>query len=144
MKPRDIIHSMHIFNRIHRSCIQQIMESEGLFYGQLPILEAVKEKGCCTQKELVQILGVTAPSIATSIKRLVKKGYLSKKIDEKDQRNTLITITPAGNLKTQACRKKFDELDERVFEVLNAEEKETLVLLIAKLNDSIKKENVHD
>lgn len=144
MKPKEIIKSMHVFNREHRNQIQKIMESEGLFYGQLPILEAVKSMGCCTQKEIVNALQVTPPSVATSVKRLVKKGYLAKKTDEKDQRNTLITITDSGNLKAKACRRKFDEMDQRVFEALSDEECETIIHILDKLNASIRKENADD
>lgn len=143
MKPREIIKMMHQFNHEHRNQIQKIMESEGLFYGQLPILETVKNLGCCTQKEIVNALQVTPPSVATSVKRLVKKGYLAKKTDEKDQRNTLISITDSGRLKAHACRQKFDEMDERVFSVLSDEEREFMADILDKLNVSIRGE-CHD
>lgn len=139
MKPREIIALMHRFNKEHRNHIQKIMEDEGLFYGQLPILETVSQRGCCTQRQIVQDLDVTPPCVATSVKRLVKKGYLEKKTDEKDQRNTQITITEEGYRKSQACRKNFDVFDEEVFACLTQQEKETLLELLTKLNESIRK-----
>lgn len=120
------------------------MESEGLFYGQLPILETVKHLGECTQREIAKTLEVTPPSVATSVKRLVKKGYLVKKTDENDQRNTIITITESGLQKTIACREKFDRLDQHIFSVLSEDECYTLVELINKLNESIVKEDNND
>ena len=121
----EIIFSLAHINRPHRSHIHEIMESEGLFYGQLPILETVKKLGSCTQKEISKELGVTPPSVTTSVKRLVKKGYLEKKADENDLRNTRISITEKGLQKTIACREKFDEFDKKTFSALSDEECET-------------------
>ncbi|MGN1344149.1 MAG: MarR family winged helix-turn-helix transcriptional regulator [Traorella sp.] len=144
MEIREIVKLIGRFNRTHRSFIQQIMESEGLFYGQLPILEVVKNYGACTQKQIALILRVTPPSVTTSVKRLERKGYLKKSIDEKDQRNTLISITEEGKKKTASCREKFDCLDGKVFSVLSDEECETLANLLLKLNESIEKEELND
>lgn len=144
MNYREIVFSLGRFNREHRCRIHEIMESEGLFYGQLPILETVKKLGSCTQKEISIKLGVTPPSVTTSVKRLVKKGYLEKKIDENDLRNTRISITESGLQKTIACRKKFDELDAQAFSILSEEECEIFKNLVNKLIYSLEKEDKHD
>ena len=144
MNYREIVFSLGRFNREHRNRIHEIMESEGLFYGQLPILEVVKKLGSCTQKEISKELCVTPPSVTTSVKRLVKKGYLEKKIDEHDLRNTRITITERGLQKTIACRKKFDELDNQAFSALTDEECVLFKTFIDRLIHSIEKEDQHD
>ena len=144
MKNRETIKLLMEFNRLHRAQVQEIMESEGLFYGQLPILEVVNSLGCCTQKEIANTLKVTPPTVATSVKRLMKKGYLMKTIDENDQRNTLISITTEGKLKTCACREKFDELDSKIFEEFNDCDRELLSSLLSKLINSFKKEENYD
>lgn len=144
MELKEIIQSLNRFNRLHRLHIYEIMESEGLFYGQLPILETVKNLGCCTQKEISKALGVTPPSVTTSVKRLVKKGYLVKKMDENDLRNTLITITESGLQKTIACREKFDAFDKEFFSSLTEEECITFKKIVDKLNRSIEKEEKND
>ena len=139
MSNREVIKLLMEFNRLHRLQVQEIMESEGLFDGQLPILEVVNSMGCCTQKEIANRLKVTPPTVATSVKRLMKKGYLVKTIDENDQRNTLISITDEGKRKTCACRKKFDELDSKIFENFDETDKELLSNLLSKLKDSFKR-----
>ena len=144
MKNIEVIKLLMTFNRHHRTRVQEIMESEGLYFGQLPILEVVKNLGSCTQKEIANKLKVTPPTVATSVKRLVKNGYLVKVIDENDLRNTLISITEEGKKKTCACRRKFDELDSQIFAMFNDEEKEELAKLLIKLNDSFEKEENYD
>ena len=144
MENRETIKLLMEFNRLHRSQVQEIMESEGLYFGQLPILEVVHSLGCCTQKEIANKLKVTPPTVATSVKRLMKKGYLTKSIDENDQRNTLISITEEGKAKTCACRRKFDELDSKIFMSFAKDEKELLSNLLVKLNNSFEKEENYD
>ena len=144
MEKREIIRLLMEFNRKHRSHVQEIMESEGLFYGQLPILEIVNQLGCCTQKEIATALKVTPPTVTTSVKRLMKNGYLTKTVDEKDLRNTLISITEEGKKKACACRIKFDELDNIIFQSFNEEEKEELSKLLLKLTKSFEKEETYD
>lgn len=140
MELKEIVYSFGRFQRHHVSQIRQIMENEGLFYGQLPILECVLKKGCCTQREIVEDLEISAPSVATSVKRLVKKGYLEKSISEKDQRVTLISVTELGKEKTQICRNKFNALDQKVFSVLSEDEREMLQDMMQRLIHQLKEE----
>ena len=144
MAPREIIHKLHAFNQMHRSAVRQIMESEGLYYGQLPILEIVSEKGRCTQKEIADALKVSAPSVAVSIKRLVKHGLLIKSTDENDQRANLVSVSEKGQEITKACRRKFNELDARIFADFTEQDMIQLHSLIDKLNQQIEKEGQHD
>lgn len=92
------------------------------------------------RKEIVEELKVSAPSVAVSVKRLVKHGYLIKSNDEKDQRATLVSISEKGQSVTNACRKKFDELDDRLFADFSETDKEQLSALIVKLNQRLEKE----
>ncbi len=145
MEVKEIIHKMHVFQHIHRNELRRIMESEGLYYGQLPILEYVKKNGRCTQKEIADYLQVSPPSIATSVKRLVKRGYLSKTIDENDQRATLIELTEAGAALSETCRIQFDALDERIFAQVSEVERQQLYDLLCFLIENVKKEGIdHD
>lgn len=144
MAPREIICKLHAFNRLHGSEVRQIMESEGLYFGQLPILEIVSEKGRCTQKEIVEALKVSAPSVAVSVKRLVKHGFLIKNNDEKDQRATLVSISDKGQEVAKACRQKFNELDARMFADFTESDMKHFHMLIEKLNQQLEKEGQHD
>lgn len=142
MEIRELIQLMRKFQLLHRQQLQQIMVNEGIFWGQLPILEEIRKKGCCTQKELVDTLQVSPPSITTSIKRLEKKGYLQKEISQSDQRCTHISITPKGNDICIRCRNKFDEMDEKVFAGVSDNDKQLLYNILLTLKHNI--ENVKE
>lgn len=133
MNLRKIVGSFARFHKLHGEHIRDIMENEGLFYGQLPILECVKQHKSCTQKQISEYLEISAPCVATSVKRLEKKGYLEKVSCQEDQRVTWISLTEKGLEKTNKCRSQFDELDSKVFSVLSDEEKHQLAYMMEKL-----------
>ncbi len=123
---RDIVGRIGQLNIIHRICVHRAAAENGIYFGQLPILEYVASHGQCTQTELAETLQVSAPSIATSVKRMQKTGLLKKAADESDLRRNRISITEKGLEFAQKCRAAFDRLDARMFEGFSAEECEIL------------------
>lgn len=106
MAKLNLLHRIHI----HRAAI----ENES-YFGQLPILEYVIDHNQCTQRELAETLQVSAPSIATSVKRMQKTGLLKKETDQKDLRCTRISITEKGREQAERCRRAFNQVDANMF-----------------------------
>ena len=59
---------------------------DGLYAGQMPVLNYLAEHPGCTQVEMADFLQVSPASIALSTKRLQKAGYLTKEVDEDNLR----------------------------------------------------------
>lgn len=72
--------------------------------------------GTATQKELADMLGISAPTVAVSIKRMVKAGILEKTQDSTDLRRNFITITPKGSDLIDQTIQAFNQIDKDVFE----------------------------
>lgn len=112
---RCIVYMMNRLNAIHRIYVHKAAVRNGLYCGQLPILEFAMENDGCTQRELSEVLQVSAPSIATSVKRMQKAGLLEKVADKCDQRCNRITVTARGREFAHRCREDFDGIDEQMF-----------------------------
>jgi len=119
-----IVARMGQLNLLHRIYIHRAAAKNDIYFGQLPILEYVDKHDKCTQRELAETLQVTAPSIATSIKRMQKTGLLKKEADENDLRCTRISMTEKGREQTLKCRSVFDAVDEHMFNGFEEEERE--------------------
>lgn len=119
---RDIVAQISQLNIIHRIYIHRAASENGIYFGQLPILEYVSSHDHCAQSELAETLQVSAPSIATSVKRMEKTGLLKKTADESDLRYNRISITAKGLDLARKCRSAFDTLDTRMFEGFSAAE----------------------
>lgn len=118
----DIIKKLAMLVSIHSYYIHSASAACGLYKGQLPILEQAENNENCTQKEIAEMLWISAPSVATSIKRMEKAGLLEKNCDENDLRNNRICLTDKGKELTQKCRIEFNAIDEQMFSGFSPEE----------------------
>lgn len=123
---RDIIKIMSKLNVLHRIHIHKHATKNGLYFGQLPVLEFVENHDHCTQREVADFMHVSPPSVATSVKRMQKAGLLEKTTDESDLRYNRITITQKGREITHKCREDFDKIDAQLFSGFNGKEIEEL------------------
>ena len=125
---------MHVLHRYH---IYKAAKNNGLYRGQRTILEYIRKNKNCTQKMLAEHLGVSPPSIATSIKRMQKAGLLDKVQDQNDLRNNLLVLTEKGEDISEKCRADFNKVDKQMFRGMNEEELEMLCAYIDKITDNL-------
>lgn len=117
-----IVRQLGQIHILHRIYIHRSLSDTDIYFGQFPILEYVAKHDKCTQRELADMLQVSAPSIATSVKRMQKTGLLEKGSDEKDLRCTRISITEKGRTQMRQCIQAFVAVETRMFEGFSDEE----------------------
>lgn len=122
MNVMPIVGKLNYLNLLHRIHIHRKISKYGLYMGQLPILECVMNNEGCTQVQVAQAMRVSAPSIATSVKRMQKAGLLKKAMDEADQRCNRLSVTEKGKQLALSCRKEFDFIDNQMFQGFTSEE----------------------
>jgi len=122
----DIRKRLNKINVLHRLYFYKRAAKYNLYFGQMPILEFVKNHDNCTQRDVADFLQVSPPSIATSIKRMQKAGLLEKSADDKDLRYNRIRITDKGREISEKCRKDLDAVDEMMLSGFNEQECELL------------------
>lgn len=72
------------------------MEDYGLHPGQVAVMKELEKREGRSQRELADLLHIKPPTVAVSIKRMEKSGFVERKQDEKDQRITRIYLTEYG------------------------------------------------
>lgn len=145
MNYRKIISKFGKANLLHRINLQKISIKNGLYLGQLPILEYIIQNDGCTQKEISEFMCVSPPSIATSVKRMENSGLIDRNQDKSDQRLNRLTITDKGTNVAKKCRKLFDEVDSKLFNGMSKDEcdffERCLEKMINNLNNDEKNKN---
>ncbi len=139
-----IIERLRQLNLLHRISIQRAALQCGSYFGQLPVLEYVIEHDRCTQAQLAEALQVSAPSVATSVKRMQKAGLLQKAADAEDLRCNRISITEKGLALAQKCRAGFNVVDGRMFEGFTEEECCTLCGYLDRLIANVAPEELRN
>lgn len=90
-----------------------------------------------SQKELASQLNVTAPSITSSIQKMEKAGYITRRPDLQDQRVMRLTLTEKGRSCIQSVKEVADRMEQILFEGMNLEEKLLFRRLMLQINENL-------
>ncbi len=102
--------------------------------GQAIVLEILKQCEQISQKELVQMLNMQPQSASEIIKKLEKKGYITREKSVHDKRVYNITLTVKGRVSAN----KVGEFKPVIFDSLTDEEKIQLIHISQKITANIK------
>lgn len=133
MEIRTIIHTMATVSTVHRSFVSKAANSAGLYFGQPPLLEYVREHPGCTQNELCEIMHVSAPSVAVSVKRLERSGLIEKKPDNDDMRRNMLFITADGELALDRFHENCRDIDERLFDGFSDDDRQAFLDILTHM-----------
>jgi len=97
------------------------------------ILKILYKKGDLSQKEMQEILHIQSGSISEIINKLENKSLLIRQKDEKDRRKVILHLTDKGKEDVEAYTQQYQNDVMQYFDVLNAEEKESLEKILQKL-----------
>ena len=142
MNYREMVHKLISTSLIHRYHITKSAQRAGLYYGQPMILEYIKEHNLCTQKELANSLHISPASVATSIKRLEKSGFVTRYADKEDVRKNRLSLTDEGLKTLTDFRSICDETDKKMFNGFSEEECELLCSLLQRLYNNLDTEKL--
>lgn len=130
---REAVGRLSQLTLLHRMKVYKIVSGCGLYMGQHPALEYIYRHDMCTQRELADYLSVSPASVAVSVKRLEKAGYITRRCDENDMRSNRLSVTEKGREVTEKCRQSFDEIDGEIFSDFSDEEMKALCSYLDRL-----------
>jgi DNA-binding MarR family transcriptional regulator len=105
----------------------------GVTPSQLAALRILARQGSCTMQELAAAVGVTSPTMTSTVKLLVKKGYVDRRHGEEDWRTVRISITPAGREAQQRAQEQRALDFARAVHALSAEQRAMLMVSLPAL-----------
>lgn len=141
---RETVHKMVRANLLHRYRITTALSGLNIYRGQPEILGFLLENGECAQKTLAETMGVSAASIATSIKRMCKAGFVERTEDETDRRINRIRITQKGKEVFLAGREECSKVDTRMFSGITDEEIEKFSEILIKITENLSEEGLSE
>lgn len=127
-------------NRLQRSVIERRLGKTGVYRSQHQILMFVADSPNVSQKEIAAKYGVSTATIAVSLKKLEKGGYIRRIVDEKDNRFNQICVTEKGRKMVDDSVETFRRIENRMFEGFSEEEFYKLEELLDKVFHNLEKE----
>lgn len=117
--------------------MQHYLDETGVYHAQHRLLMEIHHSRNASQKDIARSMDVSAATIAVSLKKLEKEGYINKVMDEGDNRLNQISITEKGNRVVEQSKHIFESTDRKVFEGFTEEEKSALSVLLHKLDTNL-------
>lgn len=118
---------------VHKREYKTIKEG-GLTVSQFAVLEVLYHKGDLRVSEIIEKILSTGGNMTVVIDNLAKENLVERRIDPRDRRVNLISITEKGRkLMSEIFPKHVENINE-IFSVLTADEKKNLIGLLKKLS----------
>ncbi|MBQ7278330.1 MAG: winged helix-turn-helix transcriptional regulator [Clostridia bacterium] len=137
MEAKELAERMALVNALHRCALNREREQLGQKRVPVPLMEYVLEHPGCTQEEAAKWLYISAASVAASCKRLEKEGLIERRVDPVNRRRNQLFVTEAGQRLTVDKRAMLDRVNERAFENISPEDRQTLCRILDKMQDNL-------
>lgn len=137
MENRKLLWKIMKVNREHRKIVEREIASLGIHPSQHHLLMHLARNGQSTQSSIAAAMEVSPSTIAVSLKKLEKGGYIEKRTDSADNRFNRIVLTKKGEEVVSKSKQLFDEADERLFGGFSEEEKESLDEYLSRILHSM-------
>ncbi len=129
-----------LFAQIMRLCFVRTfsMVSEiGIHPGQMHMILLLSKNGGLTQKELSDILLVSAPSTAVTIRRLESARLIERQKDAADQRKSRIFLTKEGQDIAGKVDNVFQQLKQDFYRNFSEEEQNLVRDFFSRIRDNL-------
>ena len=108
-----------------------------LSLAEMHTLTAIGPYEAKTMSQTAQTLGITTGTLTVSIDRLVRKGYVDRRRDDKDKRIVRISLTRNGKLACRMHSKFHRVLAKRILEPYSEEESANLLVMVKAIDKHI-------
>ena len=94
----------------------------GVYRSQHQILMMLSEHSNVSQKEIAKLLYVSTATIAVSVKKLEKAGYITRIVDKEDNRMNQLCLTQKGKDMVGKSREYFHNVEIKMFQGFSDED----------------------
>lgn len=119
---REVVHEFVLTNISHRRTVERQLQKTGVYRGQHHMLMYISDHPNRSQVEIAEGMEITPATVAVTIKKLVKEGYIKKQMDDNDNRFNKIELTEKGNRVVKESHWIFGRIDEEMLKGFTKEE----------------------
>ena len=137
MEEHQLSRSFRTLTRLHRGIVTNYLEIYGLYPGQPRLLFILDENAGITLSRLVQLSDQTKEAVSVSVRRLEEKGYIQRFVNPLDQRERFLYLSGKGKATATIIHAKFHQINDAMFEPLEATEKEVLMEMFERMSERL-------
>lgn len=134
---RTLYHTFLHAIRLHYHRTFTLLEKDGIYPGQPPLLRMLYTTNGQSQKELAKKLNIKPATLTVMLKRLEKTGFIEKKHDEKDLRISRVYLTDKGTEAYYKVDKTLKQIENECFLNFSKEEKVIFRRLLMQMENNL-------
>ncbi len=124
---------LDLLNRLRKlTFAQHPLQDTGVTMPQLALLDWLAAAPGCSVQEIANGLGLTAPTVSVSVRRLEKDGLLKRQPDPQDRRAVQLFLTARGQALQELAWAFRREKMRRLLAGLSPDEGTTLLALLER------------
>ncbi|OFI07110.1 putative HTH-type transcriptional regulator [Clostridium acetireducens DSM 10703] len=100
-----------------------------LYHSEIHMIEFIKENKDLHISAIARKLDITRGAVSQTIKRLEKKGFIVKEMDEDNNSKLLIKLTEKGEIANYNHKKYHKSFDKIILDILKNEEEHNVEFL---------------
>lgn len=135
---QEIIHSMIHIMKQHRQIMENKLEKTGVYQSQHRMLMHLSKHEYDSQKDIARAMHISTATVAVTLKKLEKGGYIEKEIDETDSRNNHIRITTKGKKVVIESESIFEKMDEGMLAGFSSQELKQYKQYLERISNNLK------
>ncbi|HKV01445.1 MAG TPA: MarR family transcriptional regulator [Ktedonobacteraceae bacterium] len=123
--------------RAQRGKMSEALTEIGLYAGQEMFLWHLWRQDGLTQSQLIERMCVQPPTVSKMLDRLERTGLVESRPDSEDSRISRVYLTEQGHRSQRAVRDIWTDLEQRITEGLNVEERIVLRRLLLHVHENL-------
>lgn len=109
------------------------LERHGMTVGYLPVLFTLTEHEALTQKQIAGIIGVEQPTMAATLSRMERDGFIERRPDPADRRSALISLSAEAQTRLPVIEEAIRETNAQAFSLLSRAEQKQFFVIMGKI-----------
>lgn len=124
-------------SKLHHARVHARLEGMSLYPGQPGVLFLLWERNGRSQSELAELLRIKPATLAKTVMRMEKSGFITRSPAPDDQRISLVFLTELGVEVQKKVEQTFLDMDQELTQGFNAEERLLLRRLLMHLCENM-------
>ena len=135
---KQLVHEFIAASKLHHRAIENTVRGMKIHHsGHRLLVYLSRCEIMPSQKEIAARFDISPAAVASSLKKLEKDGYITRKTDDGDTRLNRIAITEKGKAILDETRTLFEGVDERMLEGLSNEERTLLFSCLSRMKQNL-------
>lgn len=132
-----VSHAIFRVARLHKVMAGQLLRETGLYPNQELLMMRLWDEGPQRQVDLVRHLDTDAPTVARTVRRLERAGFVRIGVSATDKRVSIVEATRASMPLKRAVSRIWSELEEATVGSLSGEEQAEVLASLKSLESNL-------